>query len=189
MGFNGQGYSAQDRLYQISTSNGFLWAPMVRATQLKTYSLKSSPPMASYGLQWSGQLSSRHAVSNLHIQWPPMGSNGQGHTAEDMQSQISTSHGLLWAPIVWETQLKTCSLNSPPPMASYGLQWSGLYSSRQAVSNLHLPWPPTGSNGQGPYTQDMLSQISTSYGLLWAPMARPTRLKACSLKSPPPMDS
>ena len=128
--------------------------------------------MVSYGLQWSGKLSSRHAVSNLHLQWPPMGSNGQGHSAQDKQSQISTSHGLLWAPMVRATQLKTCCLKSPPLMASYGLQWPGPLSSRHAVSNLHLTWPPMGSNNLGDSAQDMQSQFSISHGLLWAPMVR-----------------
>ena len=145
--------------------------------------------MVSYGLQWSGKLSSRHAVSNLHLQWPPMGSNGQGHSAQDKQSQISTSHGLLWAPMVRATQLKTCRLKSPPLMASYGLQWPGPLSSRHAVSNLHLTWPPMGSNNLGDSAQDMQSQISTSHDLLWAPIVWETQLKTCSLNSPSPMDS
>ena len=81
-------------------SNGLQWAPLVRATQLKICSLKSPPPMTSYGLQWSASLSSRHAISNLHLQWPPM------------------------APMVRATQLTSCSLKSPPPMASNRLQWS-----------------------------------------------------------------
>ena len=126
--------------------------------------------MASYGLQWPGPLGSRLAVSNLHLPWPTMGSNGQDHSAQGMQSQISNSHGLLWAPMIRATQLKTCSLKSPPPMVSYGLQWSWLLSSGHVVSNSHLPWSPMGSNGQGNSAQDMPSQISTSNGLLWAPM-------------------
>ena len=89
---------------------------------LKTCSLISPPPMTSYGLQWSEPFSSRQAVSNLHLPWPHMGSKGQSHSAQDMQSQISTSHGLLWAPMVRAIQLQTSSLKSPPPMASYGLQ-------------------------------------------------------------------
>ena len=54
MGSYGQHLSAQDMLYQISTSNGLLW------------------------LQWSEPLSLHHAVSNLHLPWPPIGSNGHG---------------------------------------------------------------------------------------------------------------
>ena len=145
--------------------------------------------MASYGLQWSWKLRSRHAVSDLHLQWPPMGSNGQDHSAQDIQSQISTSHGLLWTPMIRATQLKTCSLKSPPPTLSYGLQWSGLLSSRQAISNLHLQWLPMGSDGQGHSAQDIQSQIFTSHGFLWAPMVRATQLKTCRLKSPHPMAS
>ena len=145
--------------------------------------------MASYGLQWPGPLGSRLAVSNLHLPWPTMGSNGQDHSAQGMQSQISNSHGLLWAPMIRATQLKTCSLKSPPPMVSYGLQWSWLLSSGHVVSNSHLPWSPMGSNGQGNSAQDMPSQISTSNGLLWAPMVKATQLKTNSLKSPPSMAS
>ena len=70
-----------------------------------------------------------------------MGSNGQSDSAQDMQSQISTSNDLLWAPMVSTSQLKTCYIKSPPPMASYG------------------------SNGQSHSAYIMQSQISTSHGL------------------------
>ena len=136
-------HSAQDTQSQISTFRGLLWAPMSRAAQLKACSHIHLP-----WLQMLGPYSSRHAVSNIHLPWPLMGSNGQGYTAQDMQSQISTSHGLLLAPMVRATQLMTCSLKSPPPMASYELQWSGPLCSRHSVSNLHLPWPSMGSNSQ-----------------------------------------
>ena len=97
---NGLHQHSSKLLWTPMDSNGLQWAPMVRATQLKICSLKSPPPMTSYGLLWSAPLSSRHAISNLHLQWPPM------------------------APMVRATQLTSCSLKSPPPMASNRLQWS-----------------------------------------------------------------
>ena len=141
-----------------------------------TSSLKSPPPMAS-----SGPLSSRLAVSNLHLSWPPMGSKG-----------------LQWAPMVRATQLMTCSLKSPPPMASYGLQWAPMArATRLKTCCLKSP-PLMDSNGLqwAPMVITVwissampISSISNINGLQWASMVSQSQLTSYHSKSATPLDS
>ena len=115
-------------------------------------------------------------ISNLRLQWTPMGSNERKLNLFFCSSTISNSNGLLWAPME-ETSCSHYSfahLESPTPMDSNGLQWKKLlvYTIISLIYNLQLPWTPMGSNGRTFLFRLFfcLSTISNSNGLQWNPM-------------------
>jgi hypothetical protein len=102
----------------ISISHGLLWFPPWH-TQKPCAFTRTPPPMASYGLHcWDLRLIL--PISHLHLPRAPMVST-LAYSETLCLHQDSTSHGLLWSPLL-RSQFACAHVSTPTPMGSYGIQ-------------------------------------------------------------------